>query len=365
MSVSKKRANGEGAYYHNRSRKQWQYRLFLGPCRRTFYGRTQAEARMKGLKALENHNRQSPPVTLGTWLALYIDSYKKGTCQNRWVTALKRLSACVPPEMLARPVSAVLPIELQKTINDFSARMSQSYTHKLTVLLKGAFSAAVENGLCVKSPAARLTTPRKPPKPRRAYSAEEAARILKYAPLYERRTMATAVVLLLLTGIRRGEMLGLMWGDIGGDTLHIRRGVYLQDNKPAVQEWRAKTRSSIRDVPIVPPLMELLDALPRGGPFIFPDANGNLINPNNFTREYNRLMAFIARHEPLERLSPHCLRHTYATLSLEAGANLRTVQQLLGHVDPKTTALYAHPSDAEMRAASLRMASHILQANQL
>ena len=49
------------------------------------------------------------------------------------------------------------------------------------------------------------------------------------------------------------------------------------------------------------------------------------------------------KHTDLERsLSPHSLRHTAGTLSLQSGSSLREVQDLLGHNDPKTTAIYTH-----------------------
>ncbi|MDR0325027.1 MAG: site-specific integrase [Oscillospiraceae bacterium] len=199
----------------------------------------------------------------------------------------------------------------------------------------------------------------KPTKPRRAYSLAEASIILQYAPEYDNKIIAAAVITLLLTGIRRGELLGLMWSDIDGDTLHIQRGVYMQGNKPAVEDYRAKTRSSIRDVPLISIVKSAIEALPRKSLYIFPDSKGGLMDVSNFTREYNKLFAYINTRKKLFKLSPHCLRHTYATLSLDSGANLRTVQLLLGHTDPKTTARYTHPDEDAKRHSAMLLIDHL------
>jgi integrase len=362
--MAKVRFNGEGTYYHDVKRNNWQFKLVLGysedgkPIRKTFYGKSREEAKVKGDKALAELNGQrvsvSPDMKLGDWLTVYIESYKSGAVQDKWRDQLNLLANKVPPYLSNKKVAEITPIELQRAVNDFGITKSQGYTNKYRVLLKSALCEAVENGIISKNPATKITTPKKPSKPRRAYGLEEAKIILQYAPEYDNIAIATAVVALLLTGIRRGELLGLMWSDIDKDTLHIRRGVYMQGNKPTVEDYRAKTRSSIRDVPLVESLKNMLDKLPRKSLYIFSDSKGGLMDVSNFTREYNKLFAYLNTRKPIFKLSPHCLRHTYATLSLDSGANLRTVQLLLGHTDPKTTARYTHPDeDAKRLSASL------------
>ena len=309
-----KRTNGEGTMHFYKSRGLYHYRVVLGyddqqkPIRKSFYAKDPETARAKGQKALaELQGRQltvTPDMRLDNWLTLYLQGYKQGKVQGRWLDQLETMRSKLPANLKRKKVSAVTPVELQRFINEFAAKHSKSYADKLKTLLKSAFSEAQENGLCVQNPARKLTVPPKPEKPREAYTAAEAGRIIKAAWYYENKTIAAATVTLLLTGIRRGEMLGLRWNDIDGDFLYIRRGVYLEGNKPVVEEYRAKTASSIRDVPLLPAARTLIEALPRHSEYIFSSKQGNLMEPHNFNRRYK---TFIDKIGCIQTLPPHCL----------------------------------------------------------
>jgi integrase len=369
--MAKVRYNGEGTYYHDTKRNNWQYKLVLGygedgkPIRKTFYGKSREEAKAKGNKALAELNGQrvsvSPDMKLGDWLMMYINNYKIGTVQDYWIDQLKRISRKVPISLQRKKVSDITPIELQKTINDFSKAYSFSYTEKFKIFICGAFREAVENGLCMKNPTNKLFVPPKPEKPRESYTSTEASIILRHINNYKYKIYSIGAGILLLTGIRRGEMLGLRWSDIDSEILHIRRGVYLQDGRPITEEYRAKTAKSIRSVPLLPEAKKLLDTLPKRGEYIFSNTTGGLIEPHNFNRGYFNFLEHINKTEPLRRLTPHCLRHTCATLSLEAGANLRTVQLLLGHTDPKTTAQYTHPNQSALTMSARMLFNHMVK----
>lgn len=303
-------------------------------------------------------------MKFGEWLTMYIENYKKGTVQDRWYEQLLLFIEKIPKSLKNKKANAITPVELQKLINDMSAKYSKSYVQKMKALIKSAFNEAQENGIITKNPARKLFTPDKPEKPRQAYTASETATIIKYATKYENRVIGIATITLVLTGIRRGEMLGLTWDDIDDNILHIKRGVYLDNYVPKAEEYRAKTKGSIRSLPLPTSLKKLIMSLPKTGNYIFANTKGNIIEPSNFNVAYKKMIMQIKEQEKeLRILSPHCLRHTYATLTLAVDPNLRNVQALLGHSDPKTTARYTHPDMDALRKSSNQLIG-LLQDNQ-
>ncbi|GHU89365.1 site-specific integrase [Clostridia bacterium] len=361
--MGKKRANGEGTYYHDPKSGLWNYKITLGyntdgfPIRKTFYSKSKQDVKAKAdvflaeLKAAEN------PVTrdmkLGDWIPRFMESYKKDRIKQGSYQSLEYLAKRIPDKLKEKKVNAVLPVELQGFLTEFSNTRSRSYCLKMRVFLRSIFEEAIENGLCSKNPTKKLTLPTKPEKPREAYTVEEVKTILSYAPTHVNQTIATAIVTMLFTGLRRGELLGLKWCDLSGDTLLVRRGVFLEDNMPRVVEFQAKTAGSIRPVPLLPLVSEMLQNRVKNGEYVFASEVGTILHPRNFNRGYADFFKALQADYPAFRvLSPHCCRHTYATLSLEGGADLRTIQLLLGHTDPKTTARYLHPSMDNLQSAA-------------
>ena len=158
------------------------------------------------------------------------------------------------------------------------------------------------------------------------------------------------MLLLLTTGLRRGEACGLQWNDIDGEKLQIRvsRNVTVAGGR--INIGKTKTGEE-RTVPITSRLNAILTALrteretalqcnllPNSFVFCSPSDPFEAINPNSATRWLRR---FENRHN---------LRHSSATLAIENGATLKEVQQLLGHADPQTTLqFYTGVSEEQQR----------------
>lgn len=300
-------------------------------------------------------------MTLAEWIPLYLDYYKRDTVKENSFYMLELLVKHIPAELMENSLDDILPMHIQRFYNAFAKEFSKSYMDKMRVLINALFDTAVDNGFCTKNPIGRVKIPHIRETPRESFTLEEVKMILDFASHYENQRTGVGIMTLLLTGIRRGELLGLKSEDITDTTLTINRAVFLTRNKACVEEHEAKTEHSLRTVPLLPELAYRLQKLPHKGDFLFSTKNGTLLHPRNFSRDYDKFFQRLRDAEPSVRyLPPHCCRHTFATLVREAGADLRVVQELLGHTDIKTTARYSHANLNDMRGAVQNLRSSIL-----
>jgi integrase len=166
------------------------------------------------------------------------------------------------------------------------------------------------------------------------------------------------------TGLRRGELLGLQWPDVGQQRLSISRTWILVGGQPTLSS--PKTDAGKRTVPVPPETAAALKTWkarqaeerlaygpawdPRG--FVFTREDGVPLHPDWFSRTFERLV----REAGLPRIRVHDLRHTWASLALEAGVPAKVVQEILGHASVGITLdTYSHvvPAMREEAAATV------------
>lgn len=300
-------------------------------------------------------------MKLGEWIPVWLRCYKYGTMKQSSYHQLENLIKHIPSSLMEQEMDEILPMDLQAFVNSFATYASKSYMDKMRVLIHAVWATALDNQKCTTNPSKAVRFPVIPEKPRESFSSEDAKTILTYALQYDNRIVGVAVMTLLLTGIRRGELLGLKWSDLSNTTLSINRGVYLENGHPCVREYVAKTPTSIRVVPLLPELAYYLSSLPRTCEFIFCTKNRTIISPRNFSRSYTTFFRHLSEDCCCAAyLSPHCCRHTFASLCLDAGADVRTVQQLLGHGDIRSTARYVHPQIETLQNAVSDMRDFIV-----
>lgn len=169
--------------------------------------------------------------------------------------------------------------------------------------------------------------------------------------------------LLLTTGVRRGECFGLQWGDVDFENhiIHIERNVtYTTQN--GISVGLPKTNTGLRAIPITEGLLSLLTEYKMseerrytlsGDAFLFHGVESPLDprDPTYITKHMKRFMKRIA----LPDMSPHDLRHTCASILLQSGADIKSVQDILGHSNASTTLNYYVRSNMEsMRNATAK-----------
>jgi len=171
-------------------------------------------------------------------------------------------------------------------------------------------------------------------------SVEEMARLIEAADGLYHRTM---VMMLYSTGMRSAELLQLQVADIDSRRMliHIRHGKGGRD----------------RYVPLSPTLLATLRVYyrwMRPQTWLFPGTVHNWRADKPITKRvlWDAVVSAATRAGFRKRVSPHLIRHSYATHLLESGADLRTIQLLLGHVNIRHTALYLHLSQKHLQAVA-------------
>lgn len=179
---------------------------------------------------------------------------------------------------------------------------------------------------------------------------------------YRRSTM-----LLLLTGLRRSELLGLQWEDINweGKFLHVSRTAQVAKKK-GVYTDKTKTKASNRIVFLSDEALYLLkeqqiwqDQQSRQPGYqkpdnnrIFTDADGKLIHPDRLTHWFSKF----AQKNGFDKLTLHSLRHSFASLALASGAQLSSVSAQLGHASTTITGnVYIHVIRSSQLAAATQV----------
>jgi integrase len=221
------------------------------------------------------------------------------------------------------------------------------YVH---VILHAALKDAVRKRLVVRNVADEADPPKSrdtKPKPPKAWSAEELRRFLDHVgddPLYP------AWLTLAMTGMRRGELLGLRWRDLDpkAGRVSIERAITAIGYEVVVTQ--PKTPRSRRSVALDPQTISALKGLPRS---LDPDA---LLFPGVHPDEFSKAFARHVKAAGLPKLSVHGLRHTHASLALAAGVHPKVISERLGHSTISLTLdTYSHsiPSLQEEAATTI------------
>jgi integrase len=150
--------------------------------------------------------------------------------------------------------------------------------------------------------------------------------------------------MLLLTGARKGEVLGMRWDD-----LDLERGVWTKPGSTTKQKTEHRA-------PLSAPALQLLANLSRESEYVFPGLVPGA-HRVEVTGQWETVCAAaeLVDAEGVKTVRMHDLRHTYGSMLASAGLSLPIIGALLGHSQPATTARYAHLMDDPLRAATERV----------
>ena len=156
----------------------------------------------------------------------------------------------------------------------------------------------------------------------------------------------------LATGLRRGELLGLKWEDVDWHRRTIRICRQVARINGEIVEAPLKTKNAYRTISLGDGAMAVLETQEKKSDdeYIFPSPNGGPISPDSVQNMLNRVL----KRAGLPKIRVHDLRHTFATLALQNGVDIKTVSGMLGHYSAGFTLdTYTHvTTPAQIEAAN-------------
>ena len=272
----------------------------------------------------------------GEWKAAHFARYKPST--RKGVGAL--LASRILPAFGNRPMDRIAPARVRRWFDEYS-RTAPGRANKGLELLRQILSFAVARGYIEHNPARGIRTNRRP-KLTRFLSREEIAhlhRALDGQTHPGNRRQADIVRLLLLTGCRCGEIVGLRWSEVQSDALVL-----------------ADSKTGPRRVPLNSRARRILDRQPRGdSAFVFPSP----LDPSRPRGGELSLWRRVRKEAGIEDVRLHDLRHTHASHAVMNGVPVPVVSRLLGHSNVRMTLRYAHLGDRDIEAEAERVGAVI------
>ncbi len=298
---------------------------------------------------------------LGEWLRDYVELNCSPRTKASYEMIIRRH---LIPELGSIPLSQLEPRHLQASYSrqrergrvDGKGQLSPQTVRYCHSLLSEALGYAVKMGLLSRNVAQATEAPRADNKVMPTLAPEDVPRFLETAqdsPYY------TLFYLLLHTGLRRGEALALRWKSIDFGLVSLGVSAYLSvtettyklDGTCIIKE--PKTSKSRRRIALPPSLglvlrqhrdeqeaqRALLGKPLTAGDFVFAHPDGSPLDPSTVSHTFNKII----RKAGLPHIRLHDLRHTHASLLLQAGVHIKVVQERLGHSSIRVTLdTYSH-----------------------
>ena len=290
--------------------------------------------------------RESPKMFFDQWFEIWLNDYKKLRVKTgTFETYRQYYKSLVLPVFGKTRLCDIRCSDIQRFFNGLAEKGYSLSAIKISlVLISGSLQRAALNGIIDKNPAESVQLPRvSPRKERPALSKEEQALFSEYS---KESPLNRFFALLLRTGLRNGELRALHFSDIDYSLgmIHIRRTLKYYDGRGYFEDT-PKTRSSIRDIPLTDDIIKNIpkQTFPSDG-YVFSGKNGKPLGRDKIQSEMDKIVQRIQKDgHSFGHITPHVLRHTFATRAIEAGMSPQVLKTILGHSSISMTMdLYSH-----------------------
>ncbi len=383
-----KRANGEGTIYKRQTDGLWCASIYIesnGKYKRKYiYAKTQKQVKEK-LNNLKNISSKGIDVergdiSLDKWVLEWLQSYKIHTLKittyenyflNYQVHIRNSEIGNIPIKKLT---TRQLQIYYNHLLRNKKKNLSIRTVRYIASIINGALEQAVKSNILIKNVNKGCVLPKKEKIEIQPLTVNEIEKLLETA---KGNSLYPIILLEIFTGMRKGEILGLQWKDVN----FIDKELYVRNNLARINDegkyddeknhtklalLNPKTAASKRTIPLNDKVIDELKKhknrqnrlkmknrlVWEEQDMVFCKSNGLFYDPRKLLEEYHQLL----KKAGIRKSRFHDLRHTFASILLNQGESIKTIQSLLGHADITTSmAIYAHLSEDKKRETIVDM----------
>lgn len=386
MTTAKKRANGEGSL-RKRPDGRWEGRYTAGrdpvtgkAIYKNVLAKTQKECKEKLERAIEKNGKvdvvRSGKYTVAEWVRLWFETYSKPSIREQTTYYYNNyIEKHIVPGIGSIRLDKLTTLQIQQFYNKLKTSgrvqryehielkdkgLSNRFIHGIHGVLRSALEQAKKEKLITDNPAEGCKLPKIEKKEMKVLLPEQIGAYLQEA---NRRGLLPAYYLELTSGLRRGELLALLWTDLDVENMTISVTKQVNRINGELKVSQPKTSNSIRTIPIPKQAVDLLileHEKHPDNPYMFPSPKTEtMYDPDSFRHTHEKILAAAG----IEHIRFHDLRHTFATLSLQNGVDVKTLSNTLGHYSAGFTLdTYTHATQRMKREAAETIGSVVDQA---
>ena len=383
--MARKRKSGTGTI-RQRKDGRWEGRAVVGyddkglPKTKNVLAKTKHECQEKLTKLMETvgstkSEKICADMPFGEWMDFWYQTYIKSglrpATQNTYESTIYQH---IIPQLGKIPLCQLTQKDLQQfyahlkkegrlvRTEQFGKGLSDRMVRMCHAKCRAALDQAVQENLIRTNPAIGCKLPPKRGREMQVLSRQELQRFLMQA---KADGYFELFLLELTTGLRRGELLALQWDDLNLETgeLQINKQAY-RTKEDGLLISQPKTKSSIRTVSLPPPLLNILKEYREGvnSRWMFP---APVKEDSPLDPAYIRTrLHLILEHAQCKQIRFHDLRHTFATMALGSGMDVKTLSSMLGHVSAATTLdIYTHITNPMRSEAAAKIDQRIAKVD--
>lgn len=357
--------------YTKRADGRLQTKMYIGteygkPIYKYIYARTykELESKYNEVKARQNKGLDitSDKDTFGYWSQIWLRS-KKAEVSDKWYNVLKT-DINKLDKLFGEPVTKMRQYMLKDILNELADKdYSQKTLKTVKDIASGVMQMAADERVVDYNVFASIKIPKTQKQSTVSVNSELAyfdRRALSNAEqqwvLNTPHRAQTAAMIMMYAGLRRGELIPLLWSDIDLDigTISVNKSVERVNNKLAVKSG-GKTKSASRTVYIPKILADYLRTQEHNSLFVCTNTRGKMLSESAWARMWESYLITLDKQYgvpkdkytiktlSIPRITPHWLRHTFISLMYLAGVDVLTAKEQAGHSDISTTlAIYTH-----------------------